>query len=241
MYAEFADVGEPGRWIPMEEEVRRLIEETTELGIAAEELFKDTASALFGQTLAPARLAIERVPQCARLRTEIHQRVLATMSRHTLSTDQMRRMAETLQTVAEFARIAEHVRALAEYLITLHGTAETEVLRVSKVAHSLLVGIVRQTYVEVRGGVILSTTRDTALAKRLMAEDVALDGLYQEYKATLEAAVAANPWQAHPLNYLLLVGSEMEHIGNRIVAICKAISFAPPSITWDDSNRPTPS
>jgi len=92
----------------------------------------------------------------------------------------------------------------------------------------LLLQLVRQAYVEVRGCIIATTTRDTAIARRLIAEDGDLDQLFLAFKHVVEAASRADMAVSGPLQRLLLVGVRLEDVGNRVVAICRTLLYTRP-------------
>lgn len=213
----------------IEEELRGLADETTEIGIVAEDAFKNASAALYGEEPDAAWIAIENERVAAQQFRAVHQKALALLGRHMPTGDTMRRVIELQQFAGEFARIAEDAKSIAEQALALSGTGEAQLLRAGGDAAILFVQIVRQAYIQVRGCVIATTTGDTALARRLISEDVELDRLFSQYKSVLNAAIHSNARSAATLGRLLLVGVRFEDIGNRVVAICRALLFrAPP-------------
>lgn len=211
----------------IEEELRALADETTEIGIIAEDAFKNASAALYGQEPDAAWIAIENEHVAAQQFRAVHHKALALLGQHIPAGDTMRRILELQQFASEFARIAAAARAIAEQALILGGAGEEQLLRAGGDAPILFVQIVRQAYIQVRGCVIATTTRDTALARRLIVEDGDLDRLFLEYKLVLNAAIRSNPRIAATLDRLLLVGVHFEDIGNRVVAICQTLLFAP--------------
>lgn len=211
-----------------EDELRDLADETTEIGIIAEDAFKNASAALYGQEPDAAWIAVENERVAAQQFRLVHQKALAILGRYVQASSAMRRVLELQQFASEFVRIAADAKAIAEHALALGGTGEALLLRAGGDASMLFVQIVRQAYIEVRGSVIATTTRDTTLARRLIAEDGDLDRLFLEYKLVLNTAIRANPRSAATLDRLLLVGVHFEDIGNRVVAICQALLFTPP-------------
>lgn len=203
-----------------------LADETTEIGIVAEDAFKNACAALYGEEPDAAWIAIENERLASQQFRQVHQKALAVLARQAPPGDTRRRILELQQYAAEFARIAEDAKAVAEQALALGGAGETLLLRAGGDAPMLFVQIVRQAYIQVRGCVIATTTRDTALARRLIAEDAELDRLFQRYKLVLNAAILSNSRTAATLGRLLLVGVHFEDIGNRVVAICRALLYA---------------
>ncbi|MGH2516185.1 MAG: PhoU domain-containing protein [Ktedonobacterales bacterium] len=212
----------------IEDEIAGLTEETTELAILAEDAFKNAAAALYGQEQEAAFLAMEDERTCGRMARAIHARALALLARHLPAGDEMRRILELQQVAGEFARIAEDARIIAEQALQLGGMGEIYLLRIAGDAPLLLLQLVRQAYIEVRGCIIATTTRDTAIARRLVAEDGELDQLFLEFKHVVEAAISTEVTASGPLQRLLLVGVRLEDVGNRVVANCRTLLYTPP-------------
>lgn len=209
----------------IEDELRGLADETTEIGIVAEDAFKNASAALYGEEPDAAWIAIENERIATQECRIVHQKALVLLGRQIASGDTMRRIIELQQFASEFARIAEDAKAIAEQALALGGSGEAHLLRAGGDAPILFVQIVRQAYIQVRGCVIATTTRDTALARRLILEDNELDRLFLEYKSVLNAAIFSNPRAAATLGRLLLVGVHFEDIGNRVGAICRALLY----------------
>lgn len=205
----------------LEDEIGSLADETTELGLFAEDIFKNAAAALYEQPAEVARMAIETARVCEQRHTAIHQKGLSILAWHQPGADEIRRVVELQQIAGELARIAENGRRIAEHALWLGAMSEAELVRVGTDASLLLTQMVRQTYIEVRGVVILTTTRRKSLARRLLQEDAELGHLYLSFKAIVEQAISANTPGA-PLHRLLLVGVHLKDIGDRITAICHA-------------------
>ncbi|HEX6123079.1 MAG TPA: hypothetical protein VFY89_07960, partial [Ktedonobacterales bacterium] len=88
---------------------------------------------------------------------------------------------------------------------------------------AILRRIIRQTYLQVRGAVIVSATRDTARARLLAQEDSVLDELVRQLGQAIDRAIHTMPLQAYPLQQVVLVGMRMAAIGDRVVSSCEAI------------------
>ena len=212
----------------IEDEIAGLTEETTELAILAEDAFKNAAAALYSQEQDAAFIAMDHERACAQMARAIHSRALALLAWHLPAGDDMRRVLELQQIAGEFARVADNARVIAEQALQLAGMGEMLLLSAAGDAPLLLVQLVRQAYIEVRGSVIATTIRDTAIARRLISEDGELDRLFLAFKRVVEAAIATDVSASGPLQRLLLVGLRFEDIGNRVVAICHTLLYTPP-------------
>ncbi len=209
----------------LDDEIAVLSDETIELGLYAEEIFKNAAAALYPQAAEAAQFAIETERVCLQIYHSIHQSALTSLARHMPAGNQLRRLVELQQIAAEFAYIAADGRQMAEHALWLAGTAETELSLISAEGMSLLVRMLRQTYVEVRGCVVVVTLRGMAMARRLVAEDAELDQLFLTFKGLLDATIGAYPRNVARLQRLLLIGVCLEDIGNRVAAICHTLLY----------------
>lgn len=231
--SEMADAVNGGgeRRTSVQDEIQQLHDDTTELGLTAEDIFKNAVSSLINHADQAGLSAVTTQRRCKPVYDSIHQRALGMMMQHEMAPSEIRLAVELQQMALEFTRIAQASRVVAEHALSLSGRAETALSSLNSGANELLWQLVRQAYIEVRGAVIVCTTRDTARARRLVSEDTTLDHLWRSLRSTLEVAIAAMPGSASDLHELLLIGMQLEEIGNRVVSICQAVLFRPPSVT----------
>jgi len=214
----------------MDDEIGSLADETTELGVYAEDSFKNAAAALYERGSEAALFGLDTSRVCARLHTTIHLKGLSIIAWHAPGPDITRRIVGLQQIAADFARIAADGGQIAEQALFLGGSAESDLLLAGGDAPLYLIELIRQTYIEVRGCVIATTTWNTAMARRLIVEDTELDRLFLSYKRVLDAAIATDARAAARLQRLLLVGVHLEDIGNRVVSICRTLLYSPPGV-----------
>jgi phosphate uptake regulator len=212
------------------EELGKLADDTTEMGLFAEDVFKNAAAALYVAEPEAAAGAIQDARLCAQQLMDINSRALTLLARYLASGDAIRRIVEVQRVAGEFAHIAEHSREIAEHALALHGTVDEDLLASGGDAPMLLLRMLRQTYVEVRASVVASTTRDTVMARRIITEDGELVRLYLLYKAHLERAIAADRYSAPRLTRLLLVGARLHQIGTAVVGIARTTLYTPPQM-----------
>lgn len=192
----------------------------TELGVQAMESFKYASAALFDSLPEVTNSALATSAVGATMAADIHQNAVRLLARWSPNGDSLRRLVELQRAAAECGRIAEHARHVAECARFLAGNAEVELSRQTPVAARLLAGLVHQGYIALRGCLILLTTRDHALARRIMAEDEEMDRLFSALRAILERSVVSQPQRATTLHTLAYAASELRQIGSRVVAIC---------------------
>jgi hypothetical protein len=215
--------GEPSDEENLSQGIRSLNDAITELGIQAENAFKEAAEALFGQESAITASVWAVRATVVRQHGWAHETALALLAQAHGPGRPVRRIVELQQTAIEFRRIAEHAAAIAELAQALGGSGEFLLHQAGCTDPLVLRHIVRQTYLLVRGAVIVCATRDTARARQLAHEETSLHTLIASLKRMTELAIQANPLQAFPLQQLVLVGAEMQYIGARAAAVCGAI------------------
>lgn len=208
-------------------EVARLLDAVTELGLMAEEVFKNAVSGLlFPSEAQAAQLALENERRYQSMYRALHQRSLDLLRHGPISNGALRRVVEVQQIAAEFLRIADDSRQIADHALWLGGEVDTRLIQIGGDAPMVLVQLIRQAYVEIRGAVVATTTHDTLLAKRLLAEDSELDQLYLAFKGDVERGIRANPRLVADLNRLLLIAVILEDIGNRVASTCNTILYS---------------
>jgi phosphate uptake regulator len=223
-------IHQTGRQEIFAEELASLAEEVTELGILAVDAFKNAAATLFAPDPAVAYAAVQLATQSAATYQAIHRKTISMLARWAPAGDDLRRVVDLQRTALEWARIAEHGQRTAGHGAGFAdtGTAEEILHWADAQAADTLVGLVRQVYVLLRGCLLLSATRDRALARRLVVEDAELERLYRQLKDVLERAIGTQPQRALPFHRLLFVLAELEQIGNHVVTICQDRLYVPP-------------
>src|SRR5258706_9718186 len=155
-----------------EAELRALVEETTELGLLAEDSYKNAAAAIvLPQATDSAHVAIDGERACAQAYRVIHQKSLDLLARRLASGDDLRRIVEVQQLASEFALISTAVKHLAVQALALGGMAEAHLRRVRCDAPSLLVQLSRPAYVRLRGCVLASSARAKVLASCMLTKN----------------------------------------------------------------------
>ncbi len=218
---------ESGEWKAFFDEAARLAEEVTELCILAIEVFKNAVAALFESEPDIAHSAMQTAEECTASARHIHHNAVGMLVRWTPIGDNLRRIVDLQRAASEGARISDYGKRLAEHARALGGTAEHELAAVHKQAPDLLVQLIRQVYVALRGCLVLTSTHDRVLAARLIAEDAQLKHLHQMLTATIERAIASQPQRAASLGHITQILWECRQIGLSVVAICEDCLNAP--------------
>jgi hypothetical protein len=220
MYSEIDAYQDEWSWDSADGEVLKLAEETTELGIAVEDAYKNAASALYSTGIEAARL-VESGGDAPDAR--ILAKIVAVMRHPALSGKHFRRIAELQHVASEFAHIGEHARAIAGHALALRGVVESELSELAADVYELLRVLVRQTYIVIRGSIVVSSSRDPHLAERVLAAAADLDGIYLDFLHAVQHAIARHDTHTLHLQHLLLAGRCMQEIADQSRGICRAV------------------
>jgi hypothetical protein len=213
---------ERARMREMDDLVSALAAQTTDLGITAEDTFKNAASSLFGWGLDGARSVLgETHPSYQD--PMLHERIVAAIAGASSSGQQLRRLAELQLIAAAFAHIGSRAHEIAGYAVEMGETVDRDLQMAFAPIYPLLFGLVQQAYVEIRGSIMISNARDTAKARRLLDEDSQMDLLYIRFQSTVHQAIEYNPMRSYLFQQALLVGARIKGIGDDVRAICRAI------------------
>lgn len=213
-------------WDSVDDDVRKLSEDTTELGIASEETFKNAVAALYTAGFHAVTVVDAAVGASD---AHIHAAIGEILRRTTLVGDEFRRIGEIQSIANAFVNIAEHARDIAGHALALRGAAETELARIAPDVDALLQTLIRQAFVVIRGSVVVSSSRDTELAARVLSATGDLDRLYLDFRRATLAAISAHTERAVLLQHVLLTGIRLQGIGDCARAVCKAIRPMPPN------------
>jgi hypothetical protein len=226
MYSEIDTYQDDWSWGSVDDEVLRLGEETTELGIAVEDTYKNAASALYSAGIEAAHI-VEGGEDAAD--APILAKIVAILRHSALFGEHFRRLAELQHIASGFAHIGEHARAIAGHALALHGAVEVELAQAAADVYELLRLLVRQTYIAIRGSIVVASSRDTEIAQRVLAAVAELDRIYLDFRRAVQRAIAVNGGHVLTLQHVLLAGARMQEIGAQSRAICRAALHTLPS------------
>ncbi len=223
MYSEIESYQDDWSWHVADEEVLRLAEETTELGIAVEDAFKNAASAFYTSGMEAAHVvegggAIADAPILAQ--------IVALLGHPALSGEHFRRIGELQQVATAFAQIGKHSRELAGDALALRGAVETELARIAADVYELLRMLVRQAYIVIRGSVIATGARDGTTARHVLDAVADLERIFLDFRTAVQRAIALRPSDTVMLQRVLLAGGRMREIGVHGRSICRVVAQA---------------
>ena len=213
---------ERARMREMDDLVSALAAQTTDLGITAEDTFKNAASSLFGWGLDGARSVLEE-SRPSYQDSVLQERIVEAIAGASSSGQQLRRLNELQSTAAAFAHIGSRVREIAGYAVEMGETVDRDLQMAFAPIYPQLFGLVQQAFVEIRGSIMISNARDMVKARRLLDEDSQMDLLYIRFQSTVHQAIEYNPMRSFLFQQALLVGSRIKGIGDDVRTICHAI------------------
>ena len=214
-----------------------LASDTTELGIVVGDMFQYAAASLFGREPEAARYAMETRAWVAQSVSVLRRRAVYIMQRFAPQGDDLRRIAELQQAASEYARIAERAGHVAEHALQLDGGADTLLDSIHAEAPDLMRELISEIVERMRGVFLVTASRDMALARELIARDAEVEGLYGRVKALLDWRIRNDPFNALPMQRLVIVASDVRQIGVSVVAICGAALGASGPMTGGPARR----
>jgi hypothetical protein len=213
---------ERARMRDMDDQVSALAAQTTDLGIASADTFKNAASSLVGWGLDGARYVLEEVHP-PYLDSLLHERIGEAIANASSSGRYLRRLAELQLIATAFANIGAHSRQIANYAVEMGEYADRDLQMGFPPIYPLLFGLMQQAFIEIRGSIVISNERDTTKARRLLEEDSQMDLLYLRLQGAVQQAIDYNPLRSYLFQQALLVGARIKDIGYEVRAICRAL------------------
>ncbi len=199
-----------------------LASDTTELGIVVGDMFQYAAASLFGREPEAARYAMKTRAWVSESVSVLRRRALYLIQRFAPQGDDLRRIAELQQATSEYARIAERAGNVAEHALRLDGGADALLASIHAEAPDLLRALISEIVGRMRDVFLVTASRDMTLAHSLIERDAEVEALYQRVKALLDWRIRNDPFNALPMQRLLIVTSDVRQIGASVVAICLA-------------------
>ncbi len=211
----------------LDDEIHKLVEMVTELGIEVEDLLLNAVTALLGEGAEGARHAQEAGNECEARYQLAHQFGLELLMDGHATSDQTRWIMELQELGHAFRRIAREATRIASQSLDLQVAADDIVMYIGA-RMNLLEYLVEQTRVQVRNAIIFSTSRDRKYARQILEEAADLQLAYNVLNERVQAAIAEYPHDSFPMAQLLGIATRLENIGKLCSSIASAVLFDPP-------------
>ncbi len=215
-------------------EIRALADKVVDLGVSVEESFKNAIALLFTRDWSSALAVFQSSPDIAPV-TLVGQ-AFHLLHRWALTPDRLRTVMALQEAATEFEKMSSVIQRIAEQARSLEEDIETFFANyLGPQGHQAFYQLVHSAYVQLRGCVVALSTRQAAMAARVIEQDSVLDDAYLRLLAALRQAIAVNVESALRLTLISVIIGDIEDLGNRVTRICQRVesitqgTFADPS------------
>lgn len=195
-----------------------------------EEQIEGATRALQERNPALAHRVVELDQPINALRYKVEALCQAAIARHQPTARDLRRIMAAIHIAGELERMADHAAGIANIALRTsdHPALQTlvDVPRMKEIACDML-----------RQGFAAFIRRDPALARRVMAQDDALDAMYVQSLRVFLTYMMQDPTVTPDATYLLWAAHNLERIGDRAVNICERAIFAEEGMIGEDLSR----
>ncbi|HEY8325101.1 MAG: hypothetical protein ACHQ1E_05060 [Ktedonobacterales bacterium] len=205
------------------EEIGRLASDTTEMGIVVGDGFRYACAGLFVQEPDSARFAMESARWAAYVRSLLDLRVRDIIQRYHPIGDDMRHIAELRHAVSEYSRISDLSNQIADGALALQGQCDTLLLRCAPDAPEILYTYTSLVYEQMRGVFLVTAARDLGQAQALVRRDEEVQAFCNALLVRLHYAIKQEPFEALPLQRIIMIATSMRDVDASVVAICKTV------------------
>lgn len=199
-----------------------LASDTTELGIVVGDMFQYAAASLFEREPEAARYAMDTRAWVGQAIGVLRRRARHIIVRFSPRGADLRRIAELQQAAGEYARIAESAGHIAEHALALDGDADSLLASIHPDMPELTRALISEIVERMRGVFLVTASRDAMLAANLIERKDQFEALYRRIKALLDWRIREDPYNAFPVQRILIVVSDIYQISLSIIAICIA-------------------
>lgn len=213
---------------PLDDEIHKLIEMVTELGIEVEDILFNGAVALLGEGIHGAQSAQKACEECEARYRMAHQFGLDLLMNGQATPDQARWILELQEISQAFRNIAQEAKWIATQSLVMQYPVE-EVLAQAGAAMNLLEYLVEQTRMHMRNSILYSTSRVRTYARMILEDDRDLLHAYMILETRLHEAIRAQPRVSYPMQQLLGIATRLNSIGRSCNGIASSVLYDPPN------------
>lgn len=212
---------------PLDDEIHKLVEMVTELGLEAENILFNAVTALLGEGVHGALLAQSAGVDCETRYQIAHQRGLELIMRGSATADQIRWIMDLQQIGQFFRRIAQDSVWIATQSLALQQPID-DILVMVGANMNLLEYLVEQTRLQVRNAILFTTTREHRHVHEIVDSTSDIQRAYIVLESRVHGAIRAYPRISFPMQQLLGIATRLQHIGMQCHAMATAMLFNPP-------------
>lgn len=204
--------------IALDQGLKELHAEVLTLGSMVEKSIQRSVEALRTRDASVARRVIEDDAQVNALRFQIEDRALLLIATQQPLVHDLRTIAAVLNIITDLERMGDHAE----------GTATISLMIGDEPLLKPLLDIPRmaETVTDMlRRALLAFTEHDIVSARRVAAEDDAVDALYNQVYRELLTFMIGDPRTIHQATLLLWAAHNLERIGDRVTNICERVLF----------------
>ncbi|MHB8645447.1 MAG: phosphate signaling complex protein PhoU [Thermomicrobiales bacterium] len=204
--------------IMLEEGLQELHADVLTLGSMVEKAIQRSVEALRTRDASIARRVIEEDAAINALRFQIEDRALLLIATQQPLVHDLRTVAAVLSIITDLERMGDHAE----------GTATISLMIGDEPLLKPLLDIPRmaETVTDMLRRVLLAfADNDIVAARRVAAEDDAVDALYNQVYRELLTFMIGDPRTIHQATLLLWAAHNLERIGDRVTNICERVIF----------------
>ena len=204
--------------IALDQGLKELHADVLTLGSMVEKSIQRSVEALRTRDASVARRVIEDDTRVNALRFQIEDRALLLIATQQPLVHDLRTIAAVLNIITDLERMGDHAE----------GTATISLMIGDEPLLKPLLDIPRmaETVTDMlRRALLAFTDHDIVSARRVAAEDDAVDALYNQVYRELLTFMLGDPRTIHQATLLLWAAHNLERIGDRVTNICERVLF----------------
>jgi len=204
--------------IALDQGLKELHADVLTLGSMVEKSIQRSVEALRTRDASVARRVIEDDTGVNALRFQIEDRALLLIATQQPLVRDLRTIAAALNIITDLERMGDHAE----------GTATISLMIGDEPLLKPLLDIPRmaETVTDMlRRALVAFTENDVVSARRVAAEDDAVDALYNQVYRELLTFMIGDPRTIHQATLLLWAAHNLERIGDRVTNICERVLF----------------
>jgi phosphate transport system protein len=204
--------------IALNQGLKELHDDVLTLGSMVEKAIQRSVEALRGRDASLARRVIEDDAAINALRFAIEDRALLLIATQQPLVHDLRTIAAALSIITDLERMGDHAEGTATISLMIGDEPLLKPLMdVPRMAETVT-DMLRQA-------LLAFTDSDVVAARRVAAEDDAVDALYNQVYRELLTFMIGDPRTIHQATLLLWAAHNLERIGDRVTNICERVIF----------------
>ena len=203
--------------------IRTLENNIIDLGVFAEESFKNAISLLFTRDWSSAYTIFSLEPEVSPV--TLVSEAVAINRKWALPQDTLNIVLSLHQIALEYDFILKSIQRIAEMANRLDTDAD-EFFQKNMAAQQAFFRIIQSAYYHLRGCFIALTLKEPDIINSVIQQDAVLDGAYFTAQTELQNMLKEQISLTLPISAYSIIITDIEDIGNHITRICQAMLFS---------------